>query len=102
MPTEIPRDDEDSDKDMQGLFDSSSDDDAYMHSRPDKREKTVQVGDAQSSQFSTLVEAHDASEEPPRIRHLSIPTLARSDLSTHVMIEGSGHSSIAEALASGL
>ena len=95
MPTEIPRDEEESDKDMQGLVDSSIDDDA--HAQPDEREETVQVGDAKSAQFSTLAQALEASEEIPRIRHLSTPTLARSDLSTHVLIGGSGHSSIAEA-----
>ena len=99
MPTEIPRDEEESDKDMPGLVDSSSDDDAYA--RPDEREETVQVGDAQFAQFSTLAQAVEASEEVPRIRHLSTSTLARADLSTHVLIGGSGHSSIAEAPAPG-
>ena len=50
-----------------------------------------QVGDA-SAQCSTQV---------PRICHLTIPTLARSDMPTYVLIRGSGHSSIAEAPAAG-
>ena len=43
MPIDIPRDDEESDKDMQGLVDSSSDDDD-AHAQPDEREETVQIG----------------------------------------------------------
>ena len=78
MPTEIPRDEEESDKDMQGRVDSS-DNNNNAYARPDEREETVQVGDAQSARFSALTQAHEASEEPPRIRHLSIPSSARSD-----------------------
>ena len=37
IPTDIPRDDEESDKDMQGLVDSSSDDDD-AHAQPDERD----------------------------------------------------------------
>ena len=99
MPTGIPRDEEKSDNDMQGLVDSSSDDDAYA--QPDEREETVHVGDAQSAQFFTFAQALEASEEIPLIRQVSVSTLARSDLSTHVLIGGSGHSSIAEAPAPG-
>ena len=64
MPTEIPRDDEESDTDMQGLVDSSSDDD---DDALNDRGETVRVGNAQSAQFSTLAQALETSEEPPRI-----------------------------------
>ena len=54
MPTELLCGDEESDKDMRGLADSSSDNDAYVHAQPDELEEIAQVGDAQSAQCSTL------------------------------------------------
>ena len=65
---------------------SSSDGDCDAHSGPDHG----LVDSSGSEPGVDLV---------PRIRHLSVPTLARADLSAHVLIANSAHSSIAERTA---
>ena len=80
MPAELSCDDGDSDKDLHGLADSSSNNDALPG-----REGPGPVGDAQLAQCSALTRALEVAEvQVPRIRQSSILALARSDMSTRV------------------